>query len=78
MLTEEEQKFYRDFYKVMSDERTEKLLKQYAQIQLDKQITTLRHKNDMYEYAYANGAADAWQQVKSLKLYLIKIMQEIS
>lgn len=77
-MTEEENKFYRDLYKIFSDEKINSLIVQYAKLEYNKELKKLRSKQELFDYAYNNGSLDAWQHIISLKDKLTTVMRNIS
>jgi hypothetical protein len=76
-MTPEDMKFYRDFYKVMSNPEVEQLFVRYAQILYNKALAKIRTEQEPYSYGYCNGQLDAWDTILTLKTTLTKIMQNI-
>lgn len=76
-MTNEEEKLYRDLFKALTDSKINELLVQYAKIEYNKAVKSIRSKKDTYEYGYGNGSADAWQEIISLKHKITEIMKLI-
>lgn len=76
-MLDTEKLFYRNLYRILSDENTNKALQQYATIEMDKSIAKVRTKTDEYFHGYNNGAADAWKHIIELKIKITEIMKNI-
>lgn len=76
-MLKEEQAYYTSLYKVINDPVINELLVKYAKMKYDNAIKNMRSKKELYDYAYNNGIADAFQDLINLKTTVMGILRNV-